>query len=410
MIILILITVCWLAIDICRYVMYRIMHHKFSKEKYAPMLNRANIKKILNDLRNCPGFLEDAIRNIYFNKVSLEDMNFVDVCKSIHEIVGKDPQHINAIKTLVKEYQIRERKTGNRKILQSNAIHPRIRDSNYSLKSWFHMLPLYISTRMANAITHIYMMILGYKHKVTKNGIHIWFSLYDDKKGTPLIFLHASIGGVVMILFLLRYYYKNYNIIIPEIPGISFVYTSDPPNVVDIVEDVYSFINCDYNNKCAIDKINIMGHSLGNTLCTAFIIKNPRLVDNFFCVEGQIFPQGALRIYSIMSANFKEIPYEDFFTVPLFQRNIYTQYYVIKKIPIDCVIFDLIDNPQLKIHMFHVKNDNKIRIYPQLNYAHHKSIHVSYHIFEKRYQHGAFVTRNDFQSYVLKKIQELYNR
>jgi len=202
----------WVLIDIFRYLRYMIMYRRFNNKKYSTIMKHSNIKKLLCDLRKYPDFFEDVLHSIYFCKVSLENMNFVDVCNAIYDFIDNDPQYINDIKVLIKEHQIRERKMNKRIIFQSQAIHPRLRDQNHNLKSWFDLFPFYLLTQIINIIVCMYMFIIGYRYKISKNRVRIWFSKYDEKKGTPLIFFHASVGGVAVLLFLLRYYYKNYNI------------------------------------------------------------------------------------------------------------------------------------------------------------------------------------------------------
>lgn len=158
-----------------------------------------------------------------------------------------------------------------------------------------------------------------------------------------------------------------------------------------------------------MDKINLMGHSLGNSICAAFINKYPTCVDNFFCIEGQIFFNRGLKIYANLVQDIKDIPQQDILYVPLFHRNLYVQYYITKQIALDtCCIYDLMEpqNQHIKIHMFHAKMDDKILIVPQIDYANKKKIPIKYHIFEGNYSHGSFILNETFKNYVTTKIGE----
>lgn len=196
----------------------------------------------------------------------------------------------------------------------------------------------------------------------------------------------------------------------PEVPGISFTENYNiPPSIDQIVQDVFSFTN----NYTQINQINLMGHSLGNSFCVAFINKYPTYVNNFFCIEGQIFFNRGLKIYANLQSDIADIPYKDILSIPFFYRNLFVQYYFIKQVSLDtCCIYDLAEphNQHIKIHMFHAKMDDKILIFPQINYANKKNIPIRYHIFEGNYPHGSFVLNNTFKKYVMTKIKETYDK
>jgi pimeloyl-ACP methyl ester carboxylesterase len=284
------------------------------------------------------------------------------------------------------------------------------------------------------------MLILGYTCYISKNNIRIWHNNYDQKKGYPLVFFHASVGGLAFQFSVFKHFHENYNIIMPEIPGVSFIDTIDPPpDINDIVDDVNDFIKnysgyiqkIEYNIKQTEDKqtedkqiedkkiednelkINLMGHSLGNSICTAFINKYPKLIDNFFCVEGQIFYHRSMKIFSDFYNNAMELPWNDLLTVPLFHRDLYVQYFMLKRLSIDnCCIYDLNDedNKHIKIHMYHILSDTKIQIKPQLEYAKKKNIPVVYHLFEDDYSHGSFAFNSKFRNYVITNVLEIYKK
>jgi hypothetical protein len=60
--------------------------------------------------------------------------------------------------------------------------------------------------------------------------------------------------------------------------------------------------------------------------------------------------------------------------------------------------------------MFHVMNDGKIQIMPQIHYAKLKKIPLAYHIFEGDYSHGSFILNSKFRRYVITKIHDLYDQ
>lgn len=409
----------WVLIDFFRYIKYVTMYNKLNNEKVTDnrKINHENVKKFLNDLKLFPEFVEDNIKDIYYGKTKLENACFEDVCDAIYYMCGETPEYVDDIKMIIKRHQIREKKNNNRIIFKNTTLNHRI-NKNTPLKSWFIILPLFLIIKCFSIFINLYMLILGYRYVVTNNRLKIWFSKYDKAKGTPLVFFHSSVGGFSFHYSLFRHYQKNYNIIMPEIPGVSFSEHSDcfgfgsnfiPPNIDQIIDDVFSFIN-QYNET---NQINLMGHSLGNSMCAAFINKYPQCVDNFFCIEGQIFFNRGLRIYADLDLDLRDIPQEDILSVPLFHRNLYVQYYIIKQLSLDtCCIYDLAqsNNQHIKIHMFHAKTDNKILIMPQIEYANKKKIPIKYHIFEGNYLHGSFVLNETFKNYVTAKIKEICDK
>lgn len=455
------IIITWIIIDIFRYAHYLICYNKLNKAKsaYENISNEKNVIKFFDDMQRYPELIEDNIKDLYYSKVNLEDMNFADVCEALYCIIGAHSQYIEIIKKIIKKLQINKVLLNKKNIFTSNKIHNRLANKNKSLHSWFIIFPIFIIIKGIHIITHYYLKILGYKYYTTKHGLNIWYTTYDHKKGTPLIFFHGSIGGLSFYCPVFKYFRDNYNIIMPELPGISFMDAIDPPpSFDDMIDDVYIFIMKIYINKNidvrdiydnandivnditndiindittdignditndivndinkindTILDINLMGHSLGNTLCCGFINKYPKLVNNFFCIEGHIFYNRGLKIFSDFESIY-DIPVEDFYTIIFFQRNLYVQYFINKQLSLDkCFIYDLADNDtkQIKIHMFHGKHDERLLIQPQLDYALKKKIPISYHIFEKNHKHGLFIMNRNFKNYVISKIHETYEK
>lgn len=200
----------------------------------------------------------------------------------------------------------------------------------------------------------------------------------------------------------------------PEIPGISFVETNEPPpTITDIVNNIHYFIKEIYEKEFNINDIryNLMGHSLGNTLCVGMINNYPQMIDHFFCVEGQIFVHRSMRVYSDFEVSIYDIPKGDIISVPFLHRNLHAQYFIQRRLSIDnSFIYDLneTENKHIKIHMFHTKYDPRIGIIQQLQYARLKKIPVEYVLFEGNYTHGAFILNNKIREYVIKEIESVY--
>lgn len=409
----------WLVIDIIRYIYYVLTYRKLNTANEQRDTNHSNIKKILTDLNNYPDIFEDLINDLFYNRVRMEDMNFEDVCMSIYEMIGEYEEYIVYIKKLVKKFQLRQQTLG-KQVFVSNVHHKRVRHRKHDIIAWFNILPIYLITRTGSVLVTIYMRTIGYKCYKFKNGLKIWYNKYDQKKGSPLVFFHASVGGVTVQVASLGHFSNKHNIIMPEIPGVSFVDTHDkPPAISEIIENVHEFIlkyYIDEYSEYIVDssklKINLMGHSLGCTICSAYINKYPKHIDSFFCVEGQIFFPRAIRLCEDFITKIEDIPTEDLISVPLFHRDLYVQYFIIKRLTLDStMIFDLSneDNKHIKIHMYHIKDDRRLLIHPQLVYATRKNIKLIYHLFEGEYSHGSFALNNKIRKYVMNNIQKVYD-
>jgi pimeloyl-ACP methyl ester carboxylesterase len=377
-------------------------------------INHQNLKQLFSDLEKYPDMLEATLRDMYLQKVELSDMNFNDVCETLYSITGENEIYKNDIKRVIKKYQLKERKKG-RDVLVGTT-HNKIISRETPIHSWFTTLPVYIVTRSFGMAVGIYMMALGFKYTICKkSGVKIWYNKYNKNKGVPLVFFHASVGGVSLQCTIMKYYNDNHNIILPEIPGVSFLDVKDkPPSPCQIIDDVHNFITniyvCDGSNvDLATLKINLMGHSLGTILCSTYINRYPKYICNFFCVEGHIFPTRVLRIYSDFYVDVGKIPKEDLITVPFFHRDLYVQYFIRRLNPDTVFLFDMNgDKKHIKIHMYHIRSDRRLLINPQLEYAKRKNIKVSFHLFDGDYYHGSFVFNNNIKKYVIEDIQKIY--
>jgi len=369
------------------------------------------MKIMIQDIKSMPHILENLLSDIYFLNsgssvnLGLKDMGAEDVYDTIYELFKKDPVYKNDIDIIFK-------RLNNKYKFKSNIYYHRLRDNPEKLKAIFPILPIYIITRSFWLIIVMYMKFLGYRHYVFENGLKIWYNKYDEKKGTPLVFFHPSVGGLSFQYTILKHFHSTHNIILPEIPGISFMDSHDIPlKISEIVDSTHYFITNLYN--AHIDKINLMGNSLGCSICGAYINTHPMIVNNFFCVEGLIFYPRALHIFDAFEKKLSDIPLAEIPYIPLFHRELYVQYFMYKRLDLDHIsIFDLNSpsNKHIKIHMYHTMNDDKILIKPQLEYAKSKKIPVKYHIFNGEYNHGSFFLSNEFKNYVINDIQSVYDK
>lgn len=415
-------TILWIVIDICRYIRYVINYKKFNEPVKHRDTNHENIKILLKDLDENTDMFEILIKDLFFNKMEIEDVNYDDVCLSIFEMVGEFNEYRDEIKKLVKRFQLKMRKQ-KRNVFTSPHRSLRVKSQKHDIKSWFNILPIYMLTRSINIYVSTYMLFLGYKHKTCDNGLKIWYSPYKKEYGTPIVFFHGSVGGLTVQYFALKYFYFKHNIIFPEIPGISFLDADDkPPALSEIIDNVNDFLqyyakeqmtDSEINNDPDKLKINLLGHSLGTILCASYINKYPKNIDTFFCVEGQIFFHRIMKVCTELNRELKEIPQEDLISVPLFHRDLYVQYFLIKRFTMDyTMLYDMSseDKKKIKIYMYHAENDSRLLIQPQIEYAKRKNIQIKYHLFPGNLPHGAFVLNQNMRNYVLNDIYNIYDQ
>ena len=444
----------WIIIDTIRYIRYTMMYNKlnnYDRKKVGQSVNHANIKKYLNDLKTYPELMEDNLKDIYYGRLELEDTSFEDVCDSIYGLCGESQEYVNEIKTIIKSYQLKEKRERDRSLFKKAylSLGHRINKTT-TLKSCFLILPLHLIIRCFNKLTQILKIFMGYKHMIMKNGLKIWYSECEKSKGTPIIIINESniSKRIISELSFLKDHKKHYNVIMPEIPGITVMgkETWNPPDIDQIIDDVNDFIMYKYNlehevleqevleqevlerevledkesiqgnnhtfgriidqSKVMFDRINLRGYGIGNLICAAFINKYPQHVDDFYCIEGQIFFNRGLRMRSYTESEIHNRQ-ENILSLPPFS-DLYTQYYIVKQLSLDkCYIYDLSDptNQHIKIHMFHTKTNPRNLIIPQIEYAKKKKIPIKYHIYDDIGESDIMNQR--FKKYVELKIREI---
>jgi hypothetical protein len=415
----------WIIMDTIRYIRYIMMYNKLNNyDRKKESVNHANIKKYLNDLKTYPELMEDNLKDIYYGRVELENTSFEDVCDSIYGLCGESQEYVNEIKRIIKSYQLKEKRERDRSLFKKAhlSLGHRINKTT-ALKSCFLILPLHLIIRCFNKLTEILKLFLGYKHMIMKNGLKIWYSEYEKSKGTPIIIINESniLKSIIPELSFLKYHKRHYNVIIPEIPGITIMGT-ETGNLLDIdqiIDDINDFIKYIQNqevledkesiegnnrSKVILERINLMGYGIGNMICAAFINKYPQHVNDFFCIEGQIFFNRGLRMRSNRESEIQN-GQENILSLPSF-GDLHTQYYIMKQLSLDkCYIYDLSDptNQHIKIHMFHTKTNPRDLIIPQIEYAKKKRIPIKYHIYEG----DSEIMNQRFKKYVESKIREI---
>lgn len=415
-----LLFVAYVLIEIMRYIRYLRVYHMLNKmnrydQNTYPIeqgnsMRLTNYDKFLDDIEMYPEIMEDNLKDIYCSCTELEDMAYEEVCETVFDMVERNPRYIKRIKRIVKAYRSYQ-KGRDRKILQGkigqHAKKLKLRRSD--IKSWFQLFPVYAVIKFYDFLISSYMRLIGYSVK-TVNGIDIWHNGYDPKRGKPILFFHASVGGVTLQVSTLHRYSQKYNLIMPDIPGMNFTDSGDPPfTMKKVCETVIEFTERYYDDDLEPDmKFNLMGHSLGNNFCAYLINYHPKLVDTFFCIEGQIFFHRSLKVYAEFEESILNIPITEALSFPLLHRDVYAQYFIQRLMKLEeSFIFDLDDSPHIKVHMYHSRADAKFLIDAQLKYADLKGIPLNYHIYKGAKSHGAFVLNTDFREYIFRQVDIL---
>ena len=98
--ILITLIILWVIIDVYRYYKYLNTYKLFSEIPEHRDTNHKNIKILLNDLDKYPDIFETLISDLFFGNLTLENMNYDDVCLSLFELIGEFDEYKDEIKFL----------------------------------------------------------------------------------------------------------------------------------------------------------------------------------------------------------------------------------------------------------------------------------------------------------------------
>lgn len=416
-----LLLIIYVLIEIVRYIRYLRIYHmlnrmnRYDLNTYPIEVNsknrekQTNFDRFLDDMETYPDLLEENLKDVYIKDVNLEDMVTEDVCEALFDLVNRNPKLIKRIKDIVKNLKAHKEKQ-KRIIFQGNNAgdNERLQLRRSNIRSWFQILPMYFVMKLYDYMINSLMMMIGYRSK-TVNGIDIWHNGYDPKRGKPIIFFHASLGGVTLQIATIQRFSGKYNLIMPDIPGMNFSDSGNPPfTMKKVCETVMEFTKKHYSPlfSKSSSRVNLMGHSLGNNFCSYIINTHPNDVDTFFCVEGQIFFHRSLRVYKEFLESIVNMSITEILTFPLLHRDLYAQYFIQRLMRVDeSFIFNLDRAPHIKINMYHSKTDSRFLIDSQLKYADLKSIPLDYHIFKGDRSHGAFILDSEFREYVFKQIE-----
>lgn len=402
----------WFFIDMLRYVKFKKILasvnsvNNFSSVNNDSKRNETNVNLFFNDLEQHPTMCCENITDMFYGK-PIEDIVADEVISSAALVTGltnteKTVCRLRKVLTTV----VTKMKNHGFNILQGKTNNSKRMLFSRSVKlAWFHILPLVLLLEFVHTFSSWYLFILGYKRERMHNNMIIWWRHNKKASNALLVFFPCIIGGISLYPFALNSL-KNNNIIIPEIPGLSFYYsTALPPNPHEVVDTVVSFMGKHFAKN---DNITIAGHSFGNVMCNCMINKYPNIAKKYICIEGQLFFHGFASVFCLLEKKVQNLPYTDLVSVLFFQRNISAVHYIHNLISIsECFLYC---PTSTRIYTYHVEDDDKIDPNKQLEYAVAKKIPLTYKIFTGSYGHGAFVLNYDIQKYILSDIQDITNK
>jgi len=400
-----IIFIIYIFLELLYIIRYLILFIKLNNKKIKYDKISKNMKKaFLNDLyTNNYNYLN--IENIFFNKLQIQNINKKDIIKTYYEISTNYYKNLKYLKVLSKIFDKIEKK--HKLIFSKTSLMSknRLKWKKMTLNSLyspflFDTLKLFLRIYRNN-----YLYNSGFtKHNLNKNYI-IWTNKYDIKKGIPIIFFHCSVGGLVFYEKLLNQWGDKFNLILPEIPGISWQNdTSELPSMKEMTNMLFNFLTNNYGN---IDKFIIVGHSLGSNICSYVINSNPNIICKVLLIEPGVFIPDLLINFSdfnnlsILDINISELIY-----FPIYYGSIFVQYYFQREFSLNNMLFsDILKKLKLDIHFIYSGDDKKLIPKYQINYIIENNIKCKYTIF-KKYTHGSLINKHKMINYcteILKK-------
>jgi hypothetical protein len=392
MLLLICTCVCALvAIDTIRYIRYNNICNEVFKLNRVEEIDETNYEKFLKDVRNYPKFFCKLFKHFNVDD-NINVINIDNIAQSLVFLLNESKKEkiYDAISEIKQCDLIEEIQTI---------------DISRKIKCKIIPFPVAIFLHIYNVVYRWILMLMGFRFISYGNGINMWYSKFDPKKGKPIVFFHSSVGGLASYLFKMWEKLLDMNIIMCEISGFTFEIDCLFENTIEnVVDTAYNFVVNEYNYH---DQINVMGHSLGSIFCSSWVNKYPYSINRVFCLEGQIFPIGTY-MYSSFHKNTNR---NDIISEIFVNKNINIIKFTFKNVMIDKhFIYDLEnDRKHILLHIIHFAEDDRIPIEYLVEYAKMKSIPVNFHILLGDYSHSHFAVKEEAMINFLQQIEKTYN-
>jgi pimeloyl-ACP methyl ester carboxylesterase len=379
------------------------MNFRFNSGK--PVNNKYR-DEFLKDLCQIEDYKSIGIEGFFFNKVDTKNIRKDKITQCICEFINNGVYDSRYIKRIHKYVDIiEERHSLNYRKHNLDISDRRLKWNRMPIKAWYIPLPFQLIKYGVRMYTDYKLEQLKFTRTDLDRGYTVWSNGYDKKKGKPIIIFHCSIGGTIFYSHILAKCANRYNIILPETPGISWRnYSDDPPLIYEMVNMLSKYLKSKpYTN---VKRFNIVGHSFGCLIASSFINHHDDMVENAMIMEGAAFFPNTIKNYEDFDRDlwdYAEIPLNDLMTVPLFYRDLYTQYYFLRSMfLLENLLYGLTDfekDPSRELCLIYSGADRKIDHKAQLAYVKMKNIPCSYKIFKNR-SHGSFIFDRKFQTQI----------
>ncbi len=366
---------------------------------------KKNQKKLLDTYIESNYNLEKSIEQLFYNKINYKNITYYNLYSALaYKIYHQENLNINeknSIDALICSIETKLNCQFSRHIEYQEFI--KVTKHNY--KYWYHPFIFNLFKNTVKMPFHLWMTL--YFNTYNKDNYVIYYPNQFDKNKKNLILFHCSVAGAMSLVQVIRKYKNKYNLIIPEIPGLSwnYYYKTKIQDMEYYNDILINFIE----EKIPNQKINLISHSLGGLTCTKFYYqfthyetKNFDLISKIFYVESPMLPFYIFLLHcesNDLNNIFNNFSYSDFVSVPFLHKDIYVQHYIHKNINNlnSCYFFD----NNIETHVILVEKDNKIptEYYKYFLEKNNLATKANLKIFENRI-HGAFLVSQEMQNYI----------
>lgn len=408
----------YLILEGINYLGQSIQHTKIVKKKIQK--NKKEKKKI----KLCANVIRDDFVNHIQNVTNTIDIAFNGRTRSIsksdvyntllHKIYfpfDKNIKKSNPVEHIIDKYES-ESNIKLQNLENSEAI------VNYNhIKVWYKPLPLIFAFEAIVSFSDMTMFYHGFNKITLENGLIIWFrpsSNVNNLNISAIVFFHAVSGGLFVQREFIKKLPQTHNIIIPEVPGISFGNRMFvPPTIREISESIVNFV---IDKK--IKSLQLISHSFGGNIVSC-IINNyvPKLkahnvkLTNTILIEPIIFLPSLFSVYNLLHSDIDinklihcvKHNKAKIISCVLIYRDIYTHYYAKCLTMTDVLMGVTKYEKENTINVIFAENDELYSAIECEQYLKSKNYNCAITTFKNR-SHGSFCNDPEMHQKVLNLI------
>lgn len=364
------------------------------KHRSFQIQNFINCNIILNDN------LEITIKQWFYNKKEIYEISYDDLYNFFkilfYNCENLSYKHTELIYNCIDKIENKL----NLKFQKGIKYNDYIKVGTNDFKIWY--VP-FVGNLIKSNLKHIFglwMKFNNFNLINLDNNYKVWYRNNNSKNN--LCAFHCSIlGASSLMLFINKIKNLDYNIYIPEIPGIcydSFV------NKIRKIE-YYNDLLYEYFVSNNITNIDMIGHSFGGMCLTKFFYKYNYIINKTIFIEAPVF---SINVFKLHNESIELNRVRHFWIIPLMHRDPYVMFYFYKNVDIlnTNIYLEYLDKINKKINIILVDLDDKIPSIDYLNYVNkYNSDKVNLKIFNNN-SHGAFLYKDSMQKYVISLLNE----